>query len=162
MPCFWTVCVQAYFWKIAEFSFPFYQRIAYSGVVYQWCLVLFFSTSQWFGTIEQFCAIMYVSLRSKQRLDVSCSIRLFSKEPSKISDRTWKRRADFFKFVFIGSRMRVGWHSPFKTRKDILATFTQFKTHIGGAAGGAGGLTFWCQKTLLQMYLTFPVTLATS
>ena len=27
---------------------------------------------------------------------------------------TWKRRANFFKFVFIGSRIRVGWHSPFK------------------------------------------------
>ena len=65
---FKTVCVRAYFWKIAEFTFPFYQRTAYSGEVYQWCWVLFFSTSQWFGTIEQFCAIMYVSLRSKQRL----------------------------------------------------------------------------------------------
>ena len=35
MPCFLTVCVRAYFWKIAEFTFPFYQRTAYSGVVYQ-------------------------------------------------------------------------------------------------------------------------------
>ena len=37
-----------------------------------------FSTSQWFGTIEQFCAIMYASLRSKQRLDVSCSMLLLN------------------------------------------------------------------------------------
>ena len=45
------------FWKIAEFTFSFYQQSAYNGVVYQWCFVLFFSTLQWFGTIEQFCAI---------------------------------------------------------------------------------------------------------
>ena len=62
LPCFWTVCVRAYFWKIAEFTVPFYQRTAYSGVGYQWCLVMFFWTSQWFGTIEQFCAIMYEGL----------------------------------------------------------------------------------------------------
>ena len=36
------------------------------------------------------------------------------KQPSKISDRTWNSRADFFKFVFIDSRMRQEWHSPFK------------------------------------------------
>ena len=29
---------------------------------------------------------------------------------------------------------------------------------IGGGAGGAGGLTFWCQKTLLRMHSTFPDT----
>ena len=41
------------FWKIAEFTFPCYWRTAYNGAVYQWYLVLFFSTSQWFGTIME-------------------------------------------------------------------------------------------------------------
>ena len=67
MPCFLTLCVWAYFWKIEEFTFPFYSRTAYNGVVCQWYLVLFFSKSQWFGMIEQFCAINVCSLRSKQR-----------------------------------------------------------------------------------------------
>ena len=71
MPCFLTVCVRAYFWKITEFTFPFYQRTAYSGVVYQWCLVLFFSTSQWFGTIEQFCPII------RQYVVVECLFALY-------------------------------------------------------------------------------------
>ena len=57
MPCFLTLCVWAYFWKIEEFAFPFYSRTAYNGVVYQRYLVLLFSKSQWFGMIKQFCAV---------------------------------------------------------------------------------------------------------
>ena len=64
---FKTVCVRAYFWNMTELTFPFNSRTAYNEVVYQWYLVLFFSTSQRFGTIEQFSAIKWVlcaSLRS--------------------------------------------------------------------------------------------------
>ena len=64
---FKTVCVRAYFWNMTELIFPFNSRTAYNEVVYQWYLVLFFSTSQRFGTIEQFSAIKWVlcaSLRS--------------------------------------------------------------------------------------------------
>ena len=67
---FKTVCVRAYFWNMTEFTFPFNSQSAYNGVVYQWHLVLFFSTSQRFGMIEQFSAIKWVlcaSLSSKQR-----------------------------------------------------------------------------------------------
>ena len=66
---FKTVCVWAYFWNMTEFTFPFNSQSAYNGVVYQWYLVLFFSTSQRFGMIEQFSAIKWVlcvSLSSKQ------------------------------------------------------------------------------------------------
>ena len=46
-----------YFWKTAEFTFPFFSWTAYIEVVYLWFLVLFISMLQWFGTIEQFCMV---------------------------------------------------------------------------------------------------------
>ena len=58
----------------------------------------------------------------------------------KTSDRTWKSRVDFLKFVFIGSRLRQGWHSPFKlpsatsaivhTKLNYRATYNRKKIRI--------------------------------
>ena len=48
------------FWKTAKFTLSRYSTTAKNGVVYKWYLILFFSTSQWFGTIKQFCAIIII------------------------------------------------------------------------------------------------------
>ena len=73
---FKTVCVRAYFWNMTEFTFPFKSQSAYSGVVYQWYLVLFFSTSQRFGTIEQFSASKWVLCASLSSKDIKNSVSL--------------------------------------------------------------------------------------
>ena len=64
-----------------EFTFPFYSRTTYNGVVYLWYLVLFFSTSQWFGTIKQFCAINVRFLKIKTKTSKTASL---AASPSKL------------------------------------------------------------------------------
>ena len=65
------------FWKIAEFTSLFYQRTAYNGVVYQWCYWFCFSRRRSDSArSNNFARSFCVSLRSKQRLDVSCSVSI--------------------------------------------------------------------------------------
>ena len=65
---------------------------------------------------------------------ITCENKMLKlKGPSKISDRTWKRQANFFKFVFIGSRMRVGWHSPFNGSYGFVISSCCFRRPLGWA-----------------------------
>ena len=151
MLCFGTACVRAYLWKIAEFTFPFYSRTAYNGAVCQWYLVLLFSTSQWFGTIEQFCAINVCFLMIKTKTSKTASncwrfetvlVFIFGLESFVVvyKIKLWFNFVDYDKLFFWNYYLR-----------SIFIRDRSFITSQWGGGGGGGGGRFRevrCIKTL--------------
>ena len=64
--------------------------------------------------------------------------------------QTLKKLVDIFKFVFIGLRMHLGWHSPFNCRCLIFIILWENLTHI--QTPREDWTYFWCKKCLLTPF----------
>ena len=100
------------FWIIAEFTFPCYSRTAYNGAVYQWYLILFFSTSQWFGTTmeSQMVQNSRIQIWSHSRITITfafktCKLIKFNRHLDHIQGHTSHSTWTFQTFTFNTSKI---------------------------------------------------------